>query len=210
MESRPKLTKRINLSHFKNYYWLKTELIDFCREQGLVATGSKQELEKRVEIFISSGIKTKSLLAKVTGDRDSKQPITCDTPVVNYKNDAATRQFFVGQVGQSFHFNAYLRQFTDRKNLIGKNLTYGDLVEGWLAEEARKDDPNFKSTIGEQFECNRFTRDFFLYEKGKTRADAVKAWEAVKAAPGENTYSFYKVISLGMDEPGETGKNKRV
>jgi len=194
MKSRPKLTKKIDLSHFKNYYWLKTELIDFCREQGLAATGSKQELEERIEIFISSGVKTKSLSTKVTGDRDSKQPITPDTSVVNYKNDAATRRFFVEQVGQSFHFNAYLRQFTDRKNLIGKNLTYGDLVDGWLAEEACKDDPNFKSTIGEQFEYNRFTREFFLYEKGKTRADAIKAWKKVKATPGENTYSHYKTL----------------
>ncbi len=190
MESKPKLNKQIDLIHFKNHYWLKAELINFCREQGIAATGSKKALEERIETFISLGIKTKALPKKETGDRDSKKPITRDTPVVNYKNDAATRQFFVEQIGPSFRFNAYLRQFTDRKNVIDKNVTYGDLVEGWMREEARKNDPSFKTEIGDQFEYNRFTRDFFASEKGKTRADAIAAWNIVKEAPGEKTYSL--------------------
>jgi len=205
-ETRPKLSKKINLSHFKNFYWLKKELIDFCREQGLSVAGSKQVLEKRVEIYISSGAKAKLPPTKTLGDRDSKQPITRDSPVVNYKNDAATRRFFVEEVGRSFHFNTYLRKFTDRNHLIGKNLTYGDLVDGWLVEEKHKADPSYQSTIGEQFEYNRFIRDFFLYEKGKTRADAIKAWKIVKTAPGGNSYLCYKSILLGVDVSNEMGK----
>ena len=47
---------------------------------------------------------------------------------MNYKNDAATRQFFIEQIGKHFRFNTYLRQFTQRNN--NEKLTYGDLVVG--------------------------------------------------------------------------------
>ena len=72
--------------------------------------------------------------------RDSEKPITRKTKVVNYKNDAATRIFFVKQIGRRFYFIDYLRQFTNKNNLANK----------------------------------RFIRDFFLNEKGKTLADAIK------------------------------------
>ena len=114
--------------------------------------------------------------------RDSEKPITPKTYVVNYKNDAATRKFFVEQIGRRFHFTDYLRQFTNKNNLANKKLTYGDLVKGWLAEESRKKDPNYKTTIGKQFKYNQFIRDFFLHEKGKTLADAIKEWKMVRTS----------------------------
>ncbi|EKD71373.1 MAG: hypothetical protein ACD_46C00199G0003 [uncultured bacterium] len=114
--------------------------------------------------------------------RDSEKTITRKTKVVDYKNDAATRSFFVKQIGRRFHFTNYLRQFTNKNNLANKKLTYGDLVEGWLAEESRKKSPNYKTSIGKQFKYNQFIRDFFLHEKGKTLADAIKAWKMVKVA----------------------------
>ncbi len=104
-----------------------------------------------------------------------------------------TRKFFVENIGPHFHFNAYLRQFTNKDNMNNK-LTYGDLIDGWLNEESRKKDPKHESNIGKQFEYNQFTRDFFKNEKGKTRADAIKAWNIVKKYPGPNTYVFYKSI----------------
>ena len=50
-------------------------------------------------------------------DRDSLKQITKKTRVVNYNNDAETRKFFVKQIGHKFKFNAYLRQFTNKKKI---------------------------------------------------------------------------------------------
>lgn len=183
------LTKSISLTNFKNYYWLKSELIKFSRKNGLSTLGSKQELAKRIEIFLKTGKKIKFLSKKIKTNFDSKKLITRNTLVINYKNDAATRKFFVEQIGSRFHFNSYLRKFTKKQV---KSLTYGDLVDGWLAVESHKKDKNFKTTIGKQFEYNQFTRDFFANEKGKTRADAIKAWKIVKSIPGKNSYAHYK------------------
>ncbi|HEX4044430.1 MAG TPA: DUF6434 domain-containing protein [Gammaproteobacteria bacterium] len=193
MEQKPKLTQSISLDTFKNHYWLKVELIAFCKDNDLSATGSKQEIIHRIEIFITTGRKIKPAPNSSPGTRDSLQPITFDTPVVNYKNDAATRQFFVERIGQHFRFDAFLRQFSNKSN-ITKGLTYGDLVNGWLAEESKRNTPLYKSNISEQFEYNQFTRDFFANEKEKSRSDAINAWKLIKAVPGARTYANYKSI----------------
>ncbi|HVE44887.1 MAG TPA: cytoplasmic protein [Gammaproteobacteria bacterium] len=160
MVERLRLAQSISLDNLRDRYWLKLELICFCKKHGLSTVGSKHDLEQRIEIFLVSGDKGTPVLSKRIGRRDSQQSITCDTLVVNYKNDAATRLFFVKHIGQRFRFDAYLRQFTNQNN-ITKNLTYGDLINGWLVEEVRRSDTEYKSNIGKQFEYNQFIRDFF-------------------------------------------------
>lgn len=190
MGIRPKLTKQITLADFKSHYWLKTELAQFCKANDLSTVGSKQELTKRIKAFIATGRRIKRKIVKQIA-RDSDQPIKIDTLVKHYNNDAATRQFFISQLGESFHFNAYLRQFTNINN-ITSDLTYGDLVTGWLAEESKRNNPQYKTKIDKQFEYNQFVRDFFTNEKGKSQPDVVKAWKIVKTFSGEKTYANYK------------------
>lgn len=185
------MMQTITVETLKNAYWLKLQLIDFCKKNGLSTAGSKKNLEQRIAVFLSSGSKIKLESNKQTGQRDSHQPLMRDTLVVNYKNDAATRLFFIKHIGQHFRFDAYLRQFTNINN-ITKNLTYGDLIDGWLQEEAQRKNPNHQTRIGEQFEYNQFTRDYFSNEKGRSRSDAIKAWAIVKTLPGEKTYANFK------------------
>ena len=191
MERKPKLTKQVSLADLKNHYWLKVELASFCKTNKLSTVGSKPELIQRIEAFISTGRKIKPITNKSVTLRDSQQFINIDTPVINYKNDAATRRFFVEQIGKHFRFDAHLRQFTNKNNItIG--LTYGNLVNGWLAEESKRKDPNYKSIIDKQFEYNQFTRDFFANEKGKSQSDAIQAWKMLKTLSGKKTYAHYK------------------
>ncbi|MGQ0422590.1 DUF6434 domain-containing protein, partial [Bacillus sp. HC-Mk] len=77
--------------------------------------------------------------------------------------------------------------------IVGK--TYEDAVAFWHEENKRKKDPAYKTTIGAQFEYNRFTRDFFEdpNNKGKAKADAIAAWNEMKAKPGSNVYVPQKV-----------------
>lgn len=188
MEPRQELTPE----YFKNRYWLKMELITLCKTLGLTTPGAKQELLTRIETFIVTGIKTSPVSNTINAVRDSNSPITRNTPVMNYKNDAATRQFFIEQIGKHFRFNAYLRQFTQRNN--NEKLTYGDLVDGWVACEQKKKNPDYQSDIGKQFEYNQFTRDFFLNEKGKSQSDAIQAWKRVKSLSGPKTYEHYRYL----------------
>ena len=39
--TRPKLDENISIENFQNYYWLKKELVDFCRNLGINTSGGK-------------------------------------------------------------------------------------------------------------------------------------------------------------------------
>ena len=52
---RPNLTKEISIKDFKDYYWLKEELQNFCRGNGISTSGSKIEISNRIETFLMTG-----------------------------------------------------------------------------------------------------------------------------------------------------------
>ncbi len=191
---RPALTSITNIEVFKKFYWNKKELIAFCKSNGLPIRGGKIELSHRIEFFLTTGkIEKSSPQIKRQGKWDSEQRITRNTPVVNYKNDAKTKLFFVDAIGSHFHFNAYLRQFSKIPN-INCNLTYGDLVDGWLKSKAEKKSLTQKPLIEKQFQFNQFQRDFYAAEKGKTRKHMIDAWKMVRSVPGSATYAHYLLL----------------
>jgi hypothetical protein len=175
IKSKPELSKHISLKDFKNYYWLKAELVIFCKKEGLSTFGLKENLLKRVEKYISTGEKLNAIKNDTTKQRDSDKKITLNTSVIHYKNDAVTRDFFLEQIGSHFRFNDYLRQFCSKTSEENSKFTYGDLVKGWLMAEENKKNLGKKYKIGNQFEYNKFIRDFFIHGKGKTRQAAIEA-----------------------------------
>ena len=52
MNERPSLDKNLDSKTFREWYWLKEELINFCRENGLPASGGKTELTDRIALFL--------------------------------------------------------------------------------------------------------------------------------------------------------------
>ena len=52
MNKRPNLDKNLESNLFKEYYYLKEELIDFCRKNNLQTTGGKIELTERIINFL--------------------------------------------------------------------------------------------------------------------------------------------------------------
>ena len=188
--ARPTLNLGVAAENFIEFYWLKKELIAFCRKQKLWMSGSKSELTERIYYFLKTGkeeIYVKKCPSHVS---DSFYTLTLNTPVVNYKNDRKTSEFFKIHIGKNFHFNDYLRKF--KKEKPADKLTYGDLVNGWLEEESRKKNPDYKTSIAKQFQYNQFIRDFFKNEKNKTQQEAINAWNLIKSKPGPCTYESYR------------------
>ena len=52
---RPELNNKLDSKTFKEYYYLKEELIDFCRKNNLQTTGGKIELTDRISKFLDTG-----------------------------------------------------------------------------------------------------------------------------------------------------------
>ena len=188
----------MDVEDLRNYYWLKEELTAFCKQLGIPATGKKLEILARIETVLRTGQLPQPEVAVPRGisgqptrkprHRDSDAPLTLDTPVVNFKSDQKTRQFFQNVIGPHFHFTAHMADFMREHK--DETLTYGDLVEEWQAEHERRKSATYKPSIMKSCEYNQFIRDFFADDqnKGKRLKDAISAWNEVKCKHGERKY----------------------
>lgn len=184
---RPKLTKDIRVEVFKNYYWLKEELQSFCRENGISATGSKIEISDRIETFLQTGEIKKPIRKSKGTPKVPETELSLDTVITeDHRCSQHVRAFFKSVI-PNFHFSTYIQNYF--KTNVGK--TYQDVINAWHEEEARKRDPSYKKKIAPQFEYNQFIRDFFAdhKNKGRSRDDAIAAWNEIKKLPGSNKYT---------------------
>lgn len=55
MKERPALDRKLDSKTFRDYYYLKEELVSFCRENGLPVSGGKIELTERIAVFLETG-----------------------------------------------------------------------------------------------------------------------------------------------------------
>ena len=55
MSERPDLNKELDGETFRSFYYLKEELVEFCRDNNLPVSGGKIELTDRIKEQISKG-----------------------------------------------------------------------------------------------------------------------------------------------------------
>ena len=184
--SKPVLRREISVADFKAYYWSMADLTDFAKRLGLSSHGNKPDLRARIERRLRGLPDKQSFQQRSTGPRDSGKPLRSETPVVNYKSDDGTRDFFKLKIGPHFHFTYHLNQY----RLANTNLTYGDLIREWVAEYERRQHPKYRAPIASHGEYNRYIRDYFSDErnKGKSLRDAAASWNAAKRGRGDRRY----------------------
>lgn len=181
MNKRPNLDENIDTKTFKEYYYLKEELIDFCRKNNLQTTGGKAELTERIINFLETGKKT----SKHHTRKRSIIPsiITLDTIIEeNFICSEKHRAFYKDKIGNSFSFNVLFQNWL--KSNAGK--TYQDSITAYyqILENKKKN----KTTISKQFEYNTYIRDFFNDNKDKNLDQAIKCWKYKKSLKGHNKY----------------------
>ncbi|PAF17669.1 cytoplasmic protein [Terribacillus saccharophilus] len=187
---RPELTHITNADSFLDYYWLKEELVQFCRENDLPVSGSKMEITARIESFLRDGLIEKPARKQSRSKkkfRKSPEPLSRSTVITeDHRCSQQVRAFFKQEIGDHFHFSTYIQNYF--RDNIGN--TYEDAICAWHEEEARKQDPAYKKEIAPQFEYNRFIREFFSnpINKGKTRSQAVEAWNRKKSKPYSHSH----------------------
>ncbi|MBG9453701.1 cytoplasmic protein [Lysinibacillus sphaericus] len=184
---RPKLTKDISVDSFNDFYWLKEELQSFCRKNGISASGSKIEISNRIETFLQTGEIKKPVRKSKAKKIEQQVDLSLDTVITESHRCSQNVRAFFKTVLPKFHFSTYIQNYF--KNNVGK--TYRDVVDAWNNEEERKKDPSYKKNIAPQFEYNQFIRDFFSDPKnqGKSREEAIEAWNTIKKLPGNNKYN---------------------
>ncbi len=55
MNNRPVLDRNLDSKTFLNYYYLKEELVSFCRENGIPTSGGKLDITNRIAYFLDTG-----------------------------------------------------------------------------------------------------------------------------------------------------------
>ena len=186
-QERPTLDIKISIKDFKDFYWLKVELVDFCRKIGISSSGGKIEISDRISEYLETGKVTKKTVTKKPKLQKPTQPITKDTVIgIEYRTYKEKKEFLKSEVGNQFHFTVHLLDYF-KKNTGEK--TYKDLIKEWYRERELRKDPNYIKEIAPQFEYNTYIRDFMKANPNKTRNDAIKYWKIKKSKPGNNKYS---------------------
>lgn len=181
MKERPELDKSLDSKTFRAYYWLKEELVRFCRQNSLPTSGSKAEISDRIacyldtEVIVPAAAKRKSgiKIPRITEETEIESGLVCSE---------VHRAFFKEHIGPAFTFNVPFQKWL--KANAGK--TYKDAVDAYFQIIADK--KKVKSEIDRQFEYNTYIMDFFADNKGRTFGDAIKCWNYKKRLPGSHRY----------------------
>ena len=190
MNERPELNKELDSETFKSFYYLKEELVRFCRENNLPVSGGKMELTDRIARFLDTGE-----VKKTSPKRKSTVNIGTITENTKIEPDIVCsekhRAFFKEKIGKSFSFNVAFQKWL--KSNTGK--TYGEAVNAYyqILEEKKKG----KSTIDKQFEYNTYIRDFFKDNQGRSLEEAIICWKYKKGLRGHNRYERSDLVALG-------------
>ena len=183
MRVRPVLSHSLSAAEFRRWYWLKSELIAFCRDHGLPSSGAKTALTARIDAHLAGRRMRRTSRTSRTGrattrpaDRDHRRAAPMPTTFrpetrvgPGWRCTRALRGFFEAQVGKGFRFNGALRAFIaagDGRSLATAVAVYRRSLET----------PHRPSRIAPQFEYNRFMREFHARHPGRSHADAVAAW----------------------------------
>ncbi|MFJ5549448.1 DUF6434 domain-containing protein [Streptomyces sp. NPDC093225] len=178
--ARPALSRALTGDELARWYWTLAELTAFARELGVPRGGGKEALTERLRAALDgappAGAAPGARRARGTG-RQLAAPVD-GTSVIpeGQRCSQVLREFFRREIGPTFHFDAFMRQFVAE----GAGLTLADAVAHWhdtRAEAARPQE------IGAQFEFNRFLREWHAAHPDAPRAEAVRAWQDHRSRP---------------------------
>lgn len=162
----------ITKNAFLNTYWHRSTLTDFCRTNGLPASGSKIALTNRIAAHLSG-----EAIDSPTRKKRGAMPATFTADTVigeNWHCSQPLRAFFQSQTDTRFTFNKHMRDFI----ADGAGKTLGDALHHWHTTRNQQ-----TKTIEPQFEYNRFMRSFFAENKGADLTAAITAWRTHRDTP---------------------------
>jgi len=195
--SRPKLDKEISINDFKDYYWLKEELVGFCRAIGINRSGGKIAIYNRIITFLENGeiiFKPDTLKANTCSTFDwNIERLGVETLITdNYKNTQNVRAFFQNKIGNHFKFNVAFINWMKANQ--GKTL--GDAIDKWIDIAEQKKDKNHKTVIAPQFEYNTYIRAFLNDNPHLSSKDAMRSWMIKREKPGVHKYEEEDLRSI--------------
>jgi hypothetical protein len=197
--ARPRLSCSLSLEEFRLNYYEKRELAEFCRTEGIATSGSKADLNQRIEKYLSTGEISKISDKHATTEPDSRSGLLLDKPVVNYKSDPQTRAFFQKHIPEFKGFSALVQKDLKRKLADGEKLTYRDLIQMHNEFLRFKQLNGVDRVAHDSCQFNQFQIDYKNDHNDDVKIHSVKeAWLLVRNTPGEKTFKRYKETIQSM------------
>ncbi|MDO4356350.1 MAG: DUF6434 domain-containing protein [Clostridia bacterium] len=189
MSERPVLDRDLDSKTFRDFYYLKEELVNFCRENGIPVSGGKIEITDRIAYFLDTG---KILSAQTARKKTTAISTICeDTKIeANLVCSEKHRVFFREHIGSGFSFNVAFQKWL--KSNTGK--TYKEAIVAYY--QILKDKKKGKTKIDKQFEYNAYIWDFFEDNKEKTLEEAITCWKYKKQLQGHNCYERTDLVAI--------------
>ncbi len=113
------LTKDLNPDEFNDYYFLKEELKDFCRSEGLKVSGSKVGKSFKFKVKFQKWL-------KANPDKTYQDAIYAYYEIQNSKEKT--------EIGKQFQYNQYIRDFFEDN--VDKSLD--DAIKCWKYKKSLK------------------------------------------------------------------------
>lgn len=185
--TRPKLDENISIENFQNYYWLKKELVDFCRNLGINTSGGKIDISYRIEQYLKTGEKIVHSEREKSISKFNWNSTKLDLNTLITDNFSCTenvRSFFKQTIGENFKFNVPFLKWLKSNN----RKTLEEAIEKWKEINAHKKDTNFKTEIAPQFEYNTYIREFMSDNRNLSMKDAINCWNSKRYLSGRRKY----------------------
>lgn len=166
MSERPVLDRNLDSKTFRDFYYLKEELVSFCKENGIPISGGKIEIADRIAYFLDTGKVLSAPRARKKATAIST--ISEDTKIeANFVCSEKHRAFFREHIGSGFSFNVAFQKWL--KNNTGK--TYREALAAYYQILEDK-------------------------KKGKSLEEAIKCWKYKKQLQGHNRYERTDLIAI--------------
>lgn len=189
MSERPSLDKNLDSETFRNFYYLKDELVDFCRKNSLPVSGGKIEITDRIACFLDTGEIQSA--PKVKRKAMTLSDITENTIIeVDFVCSEKHRKFFKEHIGNGFSFNVVFQKWL--KSNAGKTYKEAIITYYQILEDKKKR----KTKIDKQFEYNAYIRAFFADNQGRTLDEAIRCWKYKIQLQGHNRYEKSDLVAL--------------
>jgi len=187
---------KLSEQEFINKYWYASELKELAKSLGILKTEKlrKDELEEIILNYIKTGEINIPLKKQLNYKSNMEDILRLKTIIKNYKNNKKTWVFIIREVNRlqpDFKIKSgskyWLNRWREEEIQKGKAITYGDLVNEFIRLNHIDRLPQIPSA-----KFNNFITDYLKNEKGKTRTDAIKAWEELKKMNKPKDYNSWK------------------
>jgi hypothetical protein len=176
---RPSLSPSLDAAEFRRWYWLKQELVDFAKQEGMSAAGDKPTLANRIALFldradpVEASAKTRTI--RQTVSKRLPEPLTSETVLgPRQASSQQLRTFFVAEIGPRFSYDIHMRTFL----ASDRTKTLGEAVAHWHASRSTT-----KPDTLPQLELVRFMKAWHRAHPTGTQQACRAAWQRYKDLP---------------------------